>query len=303
MRIGCPCLRPGEFELRGAGLSARVIRTLGSTTSILAVRKLSLSQRINFSDNAPVYDQRHGGALPDDGLRQLCEMAGIRPADRLLDIAAGTGRVAIPLAMRGCRVVAIEPAPGMLEQLRRKDRDGRVGMVMAEGAHLPFSDGTFGAVVIARLLYLTTDWRGILHEARRLLVPGGCLLHEWGNGRADEEWVQIREEARRRFEEAGLATPFHPGVRSEDEVDEQLGALGLARQGRLEIGAGPTTTLRDFLGRLTRGELSYIWGVPEEVRRECLPGLQQWAEQQFNLDEPVPMPRTISWTIFRKGVS
>lgn len=262
-----------------------------------------MSQRINFSDNARVYDQRHGGALPDDGLGRLCEMSGVLPSARVLDIAAGTGRVAIPLAMRGCRVVAIEPASGMLEQLRRKDRDGRVRMVMADGARLPFSDATFDAVVVARLLYLTTDWRTILHEARRLLVPGGCLLHEWGNGQADEEWVQIREEARRRFEDAGLATPFHPGVRSEDEVDKQLGALQMAREGRLEIGAGPTTTLRDFLGRLTSGELSYIWAVPEQVRRACLPGLRQWAEQQFKLDAPIPIPRTISWTIFRKGAS
>jgi len=260
-----------------------------------------LSQRIDFSDNAQVYDHRHGGAFPDDGLQRLCEVAGVRPSARVLDIAAGTGRIAIPLAMRGCRMVAIEPAPGMLEQLRAKDRDEKVGKVMADGAHLPFPDGTFDAVVVARLLYLAIDWRVILHEARRVLVPGGCLLHEWGNGQADEEWVQIREEARRRFEEAGLATPFHPGVRSEDEVDEHLGALRLAREGRFEIGAGPATTLRDFLGRLTSGELSYIWAVPEQVRRECLPGLRQWAEQQFKLDEAIPVPRTISWTIFRKG--
>jgi hypothetical protein len=37
-----------------------------------------------------------------------------------------------------------------------------------------------------------------------VLAVGGRLLHEWGNGRGDEEWVQIREKARALVEEAGV---------------------------------------------------------------------------------------------------
>ena len=57
----------------------------------------------------------------------------------------------------------------------------------------------------ARLLYLVSDWRDVLRESVRVAKPHASLMHEWGNGTVDEEWVQIRERARRLFEEAGLA--------------------------------------------------------------------------------------------------
>jgi SAM-dependent methyltransferase len=259
-----------------------------------------VSERVDFSANAGVYDRRHGAVMSGESLDRLWTAAGLQVGARVLDLGAGTGRVAIPLASRGCHVVAVEPAPGMLAELRTKTGEHNVLPLAAEAAQLPFLAGPFDAVVIARLLYLTPDWRDILREARRVLAVGACLLHEWGNGQADEEWVQIREEARRLFEQAGLCAPFHPGVRSEIEVDGELDDLRLVRAGELEMGPGPAITLREFLRRLVEGELSYIWGVPEDVRADCLPQLQGWSEQKFDLDRPVPMPRELRWTIRRK---
>jgi hypothetical protein len=39
----------------------------------------------------------------------------------------------------------------------------------------------------------------VLQRAHDALKPGGYLLHEWGNGSADEEWVRIREKTRAPF--------------------------------------------------------------------------------------------------------
>jgi ubiquinone/menaquinone biosynthesis C-methylase UbiE len=263
-------------------------------------RSQLVSERVDFSSNARVYDRRHGAAITDDGLARLWVGAGLYRGARVLDIGAGTGRVAIPLANRGCRVVAVEPASGMLAQLQAKVGDNRMSAVLAEGSRLPFAAGRFDVVVIARLLYLTPDWRAILHEAARVLAARGCLLHEWANGQSEEEWVQIREEARKLFEQAGLRAPFHPGVRSETDVDRQLGDLHFVREGQIETGSGPAITLREFLRRLVEGELSYIWNVPEDIRAECLPRLQRWSEQRFDLEQPIAVPRELRWTIHRK---
>ena len=262
-----------------------------------------MNDRVDFSANAPIYDRRHGAAVSDEGLTRLWHAAGLSADARVLDVGAGTGRVAIPLSARGCQVVAIEPSPGMLEQLRQKDEDGRVLPLLAEGSRLPFSADTFRVIVIARLLYLTTDWRAILDEACRVLTTGGVLLHEWGNGQADEEWVHVREEARRLFEEAGVANPFHPGVRSEGDVDKHLLMRGMVREVEVETGSGPTITLGEFLRRLTEGELSYIWNVPESVRTESLPTLRCWCEEQFDLEKPLSVPRQGRWTTFRKDAA
>jgi SAM-dependent methyltransferase len=259
-----------------------------------------MDTRVDFSANAQIYDRRHGVAVPGEAVERLCQAAGLLPHTRILDIGAGTGRVAIPLAGHGGIVVALEPAAGMLTELRAKASDGTVLAVAAEGARLPFPDGCFGAVVIARLLYLTVDWRAILGEAHRVLAAGGCLLHEWGNGQVDEEWAQIRDELRRLFEESGLSGPFHPGVRTEAEVDEHITGLGLHREAQIDLGSGPVTTLREFLRRLDDGVLSYVWNVPDDVLTRSLPRLQRWAEATFDLDRSHPMPRNLRWTIYRK---
>jgi len=133
-----------------------------------------------------------------------------------------------------------------------------------------------------------------------VLAVGGILLHEWGNGKADEEWVQIREKARALFEEAGVFSPFHPGVRSEHEVDEGLKALGFVRSGDLPIGPGRTLTLAEFLRRLIDGEFSYVWNVPKTVQEQCLPRLKAWAEQTFDLERSISMPRELCWTVHRR---
>jgi SAM-dependent methyltransferase len=173
-------------------------------------------------------------------------------------------------------------------------------LVRGDGARLPFQPGSFDALVLSRVLYLMSDWRSVLCDAIRLLKSDGRLLHEWGNGSADEEWVQIRERARTLFEQAGVKDPFHPGVRSEDEVERFLAEQGLVPIGHVPLGPGPLMPLSDFLRKIDERECSYVWNVPEEIQKRCLPALRAWAEERFDLDRALPVPREIRWTIYRR---
>jgi SAM-dependent methyltransferase len=260
-----------------------------------------MSQRVDFSANACVYDRRHGSVLAADLAQQLASSGALASGARVLDIGAGTGRVAIAFAAIGCETVALDPSVPMLNELRRKAPECRMQVVAGEGARLPFAIGRFDGVICARVLYLMSDWRDVLREASRVLRSGGCLLHEWGNGQADEAWVQIREKARALFEAAGAENPFHPGARAESEVEAFIGELGFEPSADQPTGAGPTTTLRDFLGRVASGELSYIWNVPDPIRESCLPQLMNWCDEAFDLERPVPIPRDLHWTIYRKA--
>jgi SAM-dependent methyltransferase len=180
------------------------------------------------------------------------------------------------------------------------ERQVQVSVVTGEGARLPFASGCFDGAVLARTLYLMIDWREVLRETCDVLKPGGRIFHEWGNGQADEAWVQIREKARTLFQSAGVDRPFHPGARAEAEVDGALEELALVRSTDLPFGPGPSMTLRDFVGRVASGEFSYIWTVPKHVQESCLPLLEKWCEDTFDLDRPVSIPRQLRWTIYRK---
>jgi SAM-dependent methyltransferase len=259
-----------------------------------------VSQRVDFSGNASIYDRRHGAVLALDTAHELAQRAALRPGCRVLDVGAGTGRVTIAFAGIGCETVALDSAPSMLNQLRQKAPESQIRIVAGEGARLPLGGGHFDAVILARVLYLIADWKMVLRQTYDVLKPGGCLLHEWGNGQTDEPWVQIREKARTLFRDAGISDPFHPGAQSEAEVRAVLAELGFDRSDELHLGPGPRMTLRDFVGRIVTGEMSYIWDVPKHARESCLPRLSKWCEDTFDLERPVPIPREIRWTIYRK---
>jgi SAM-dependent methyltransferase len=255
-------------------------------------------QRVDFSANSKIYDHRHGAVLSDRLAQAVANR--LRPDARIIDIGAGTGRVAVALASHGFHVVAIDPAVPMLQKIQQKSGGVRVPAVAAEGTRLPFRKNSADAVVLARLLYLVVDWQDLLLEAKEVLRQGGVLFHEWGNGDAGEAWVQVREKARSLFQEAGVETPFHPGARSEAEVDSRLSDLGFYRREQIEAGAGPAITLADFLNKIQTGELSYVWNVPKDVQDFCLPQLRRWCESKFDLDQPAPMPAELRWVVYEK---
>src|SRR5260221_7662585 len=260
---------------------------------------------VDFSRNAAVYDDRHGASIDDAVAERLIDDGALGRGSKVLGVGAGTGRVAIPLAARGCRVVAMDPSAAMLERLREKILSSvrplpSLRPLRGAAQAPPFRGASFDAVVVARLLYLVERWRDALDEAARVLRPGGRLLHEWGNGETDEPWVAIREKARELFEAAGVGRPFHPGARSEADVDRHLAALGFVACGGAAAPSGAETTIGGFLDRIESGECSYTWSVPDAVRETCLPALRAWAEARFGRDLAFPAPREIRWTIFTR---
>ena len=250
-----------------------------------------------FSTNAPRYDASRSPFLADDARDAIIRAAPLPPHARVLDVAAGTGRVAIPFANAGYRVVALDLAAEMLDVLRRKASIARVSSIIATGASLPFADARFDAVVIARLLYLTPEWRDIVREAVRVLVGGGYLLHEWANGTPDEPSVLIKEYLRVLLEQAGVSNPFHPGVRRESDVDKYLLQIGWKRVDDVTVPLDGGMPISEFVDRIAKGAFSYTWKAPPAVVSECIRELREWTAARFDPHLAAFSDRT-SWTIY-----
>jgi len=111
---------------------------------------------------------------PEALLRRLLALSG-GPGQRVADLGAGTGHLALPLAALGLAVTAVEPARAMLSALRARRPEGvplAAIHARAEETHLP--GGSFALVLLADALqWVDPELTG--REVARLLAPGGVL--------------------------------------------------------------------------------------------------------------------------------
>lgn len=97
-----------------------------------------------------------------------------KPGQRILDLAAGTGKSSIPLAEAGANVTAVDFSAGMIAVGR--ERYPELEFVEADITALPFADGTFDTVTISFGLRNVNDVSKGLSEMFRVLRPGGKLV-------------------------------------------------------------------------------------------------------------------------------
>jgi len=132
--------------------------------------------RSMFDRIAPVYDpmNRVMTAGLDVRWRRLAAAAAVRPGDRVLDAACGTGDFAVADLRAGAgHVTGLDFSERMLERARRKEP--RVDWVLGDLLELPFADGSFEAATVGFGVRNVADLEVALGELRRVLVPGGRL--------------------------------------------------------------------------------------------------------------------------------
>jgi SAM-dependent methyltransferase len=113
------------------------------------------------------------------------------PAATAIDVGAGTGILAERLADAGMDVVALDPFPGMLEQLRRR-RPG-VQTVVAHGEAIPFPDNNFDLAYSVAVMHHIADpgkVRRTLAEMVRVTRPGGRIVI-WDHNPRNPYWPNL----------------------------------------------------------------------------------------------------------------
>ncbi|HSB36643.1 MAG TPA: methyltransferase domain-containing protein [Thermoanaerobaculia bacterium] len=128
-------------------------------------------------DAANAYEALFVPALFGPWATRVADLARIRPGQRVLDVACGTGVLAREVASRTGSpedVVGLDPSPGMLAVARRLASavDWREGTAES----LPFPDRSFDAVVSQFGLMFFEDRQRAIREMLRVLRPGGRLV-------------------------------------------------------------------------------------------------------------------------------
>jgi ubiquinone/menaquinone biosynthesis C-methylase UbiE len=108
---------------------------------------------------------------------ELVAACEIRPGQRVLDVAAGTGNVALRAAEVGAEVVAVDLTPENLAAGRREAeaRGLTIAWVEADAGWLPFGDSEFDAVTSSVGVMFAADHGAAARELLRVCRPGGTI--------------------------------------------------------------------------------------------------------------------------------
>jgi ubiquinone/menaquinone biosynthesis C-methylase UbiE len=174
----------------------------------------------------------------------LVEACGISVGERVLDIAAGSGNVAIAAVKAGASVVASDLTPENFEAGRRQADEEGVELEWVEGdaEALPFGDDEFDAVTSSLGAIFAPDHQAVADEMVRVCRPGGTIgmINFTPEGLAADFFGLL----------APYAPPPPPEAQpplmwgSEEHVRElfgdRLGALELTRREYVETAASPS---------------------------------------------------------------
>lgn len=101
---------------------------------------------------------------------------GTGPADRVIDVAAGTGALSVPIARTGASLLACDIAPAAVGRLSDKLRSfERAEARILDGEALDLADASFDAAFSAFGVMLFPDYRAGLRELVRVTVPLGRI--------------------------------------------------------------------------------------------------------------------------------
>lgn len=159
------------------------------------LRKIDDEQAKNRALYEEIFREKDRLASPAMSVERLTTLRVLRetlkPRSRVLDLGCGAGAYALPLAEAGHEVLAVDPVPLHIAQLKAAIRPGMALEVLqdgAPGALEKFPDGGFDAVLCLGPMYhlhRLEDRLLCLRECARVLRPGGHIFLAFINS----DWV------------------------------------------------------------------------------------------------------------------
>ncbi|WP_392533048.1 class I SAM-dependent methyltransferase [Nostoc sp. C117] len=133
-----------------------------------------------FYGSRTTYDHEEGTRHPLEA-KLLVDFVTLHSGQKILDVATGTGLVAIPVAEKvGSEgyVIGVDMTPGMLHQARLKIAAARlqnIELIEADAEYINFSDSSFDVVFCCEAIVLFPDILAILQKWYRFLKTGGFV--------------------------------------------------------------------------------------------------------------------------------
>ena len=257
-------------------------------------------ESLAFDRAAATYDQTRGFP-PGVGEKVAAALLPHLPRPgHVLEVGAGTGRIARLLLNLGVPVVGIDLSRPMMDRLRGVQPAGpaAVRLVQGDARRLPLAARAVTAVIAVHLFHLVGDAEQAMNDVLRVIAPRGVVAVGWNWHPPDSIGRRVRRAWREIVAQHG-ADMGAPGLR---EMDAPVKFFrGRARR-YAEIQACEwhvERTPRQALEDVEKKTFSSSWVVGEAVFPVCLAELHAWAERELpDLDRSRNELRRFIWHIF-----
>lgn len=255
---------------------------------------------LSFDRAADIYDQTRGFP-PGVGERvtaALVEFLALTPAQPVLEIGVGTGRIARPLSValgQHHHLTGLDISRKMmgrlLESLPMNTKPP--ALVEANALYLPFAAQTFNAILTVHVLHLIREWRDLLIEMERVRAPGGVFVGGWNDHPPESSGERISHKFRELAAEHGISIERQGIVMYRDVLNHLQPARAT------EITAAEWTierTPRLALQSIAERHFSSSWLIPDEVYPAIYAELDSWAKKEWpDLDQTILEQRSFKW--------
>jgi ubiquinone/menaquinone biosynthesis C-methylase UbiE len=185
------------------------------------------------------------------GASQFVTRLGLEPGERVLDVATGTGNLAIPAARTGALVTGVDIAPNLVTQAKARATAEGLAMRLDVGdaEALPYADGEFDTAISMFGAMFAARPERVASELLRVVRPGGRIaMANWTPTSFIGE--MLRTTSRFSPPAAGVPSPLLWG--NEQYVRERLGdglsALTLTRRIiTFEFAMDPAAVVNEFI--------------------------------------------------------
>ena len=138
------------------------------------------------------------------------ELASELTASTIIDVGCGTGLLTCELALRGHRMIGVDPSRAMLAVARNRPGGDRVRWIEGDARRLDGSAAADLVIMTGHVAQVIADdegWSGTLNAAQQALRPGGRVVFESRDPRA-RAWTGWTPDASRRQFEDPVIGPF-----------------------------------------------------------------------------------------------
>jgi len=216
-----------------------------------------------FSAGADAYERGRPSYSPD-AIAHMVEQLRIGHGMRVLDLAAGTGKLTRELAPTGAEMIAVEPIAEMRAKLEAAVPSAEAIKGTAEDIPLP--NHSVDAAVVGQAFHWFDGIRAI-SEIRRVLRPDGALALIWQSRDASVPWVARLNEIIDRVDDG------HPRFRT-DHWREAFDLTALFDPlDKTVVAYDQQTTPQLLVDRVA--SISYIAAMPNERRERVLDEVRQ----------------------------